>query len=365
MADRFLSRPWWRSLLFQMLANLSSVKKRDLPGIPSDPKRIMILAPVLRGDYLMLTPFFKRLRQHFPETEIAVVVSKPSLDVASVDPIVDKVFLYKKLPGWFISIYKIIKYKPEIVFLPKPHPAFTESLLMLLSGAPMKIGLEHPGHDALLTHPIKHNDQVDHRVHTILQLLIPLGVNPENVKPDLHIGHDPDSEKLASDFISSLHTNDKLISVNLSASNPRRLWTLAKWTELISRIKEAEPEISVIVLSAPAERDQCEILAGKFNYVHTVQTKSLMDAVALIAKTEMLISPDTGIVHAAIARKIPVSVLYNGDHEVYNRFYPLSVPFRTVLAEKGKDVASLEVSDVLKVSLDLIHEIRSLEDNPL
>lgn len=364
MADRFLSRQWWRNILFKLLANLSSTKKRDLPEIPTDPNRIMILAPVLRGDYLMITPLIRCLRQKFPTTKIAVVVTKPSLDVASIDPIVDEVFLYKKLPGWFASIIKIIKYKPEIVFLPKTHPAFTESMLMALSRAPIRIGLEHPGHNVQLTHIVKHNDQVDHRVHTILNLVSPLGLNPKDINHDIYIGIDPNSEKMARDSSSKLNIGDQLISINLSASNPRRLWTVDKWSKLITQLKIAEPGISIILLSAPAEIDQCTEIAQKFDFVHIIRTKSFMDATAVIARTEMLISPDTGIVHAAIARKIPVTVLYNGDHEVYDRFYPLSVPFRAILAEKGKDVASLEVLEVFRASLDLYSEIHPKGDIP-
>jgi len=334
----------------------------DSPEIHSAPKKVMILAPVLRGDYLMVTPLIREIRSNFPETEIGVVVTKPSLDVASVDPIVDRVFLYKKLPGWFVSIIEIVRFRPEIVFLPKPHPAFTESMLMVLSGAPIKIGLEHPGHNAQLTHPVKHNDQKDHRVHTILKLISPLKRNPEEANTDIYIGKDSESERMAGESISGLAGNSPLISINLSASNPRRLWTSPKWSELITRIKDAKPGISIIILSAPQEREQCDELAGKFDYAEKIETKSFMDAVAVIARTEMLISPDTGIVHAAIARKIPVSVLYNGDHDVYDRFYPLSVQFAAVLAEKGEDVASLEVSEVLGASLDLYSKINSEGD---
>ena len=364
MADRLLSRQWWRRILFKLLANLSSAKKGDLPEIPSEPKKILILAPVLRGDYLMVTPLINCLRQKFPTTKIAVVVTKPSLDIASIDPIIDEVFLYKKLPGWFASIIKIIKYKPEIVFLPKPHPAFTESMLMALSGAPIRIGLDHPGHNAQLTHSVEHNDQADHRVHTILRLISPLGWNPEDVNHDIYIGSDTISERMAVGTISKLGKGDQLISINLSASNPSRLWTLEKWSELIALLKDVEPGLSIILLSAPAEKDQCIEIAQRYDFVNTIQTKSFRDAVAVIARTEMLISPDTGIVHAAIARKIPVSVLYNGDHEVYDRFYPLSVPFKAILAERGEDVASLEVMEVLKASLDLYSEIHSHGDIP-
>ena len=150
----------------------------------------------------------------------------------------------------------------------------------------------------------------------------------------------------------------KEIAINISAANPRRIWSGAKWIEFIERLHNAEPEIRMIVLGAPGEGDICAALVERYDWVSTMPTRSFLDAVAIIARCRMLVSPDTGIVHAAIARGVPVAVLYNGDWEVFDRFYPLTVPYRAVIAARSADVESIAVEDVLEATRELLEKIR-------
>lgn len=71
----------------------------------------------------------------------------------------------------------------------------------------------------------------------------------------------------------------------------------------------------------------------------------------------MLITVDTGIVQVAAARHIPSVVLYNGDHEVYTRFAPHSIPHRAILAERGKWVQDISVDEVIDQYESLKKEI--------
>ncbi len=357
MADRIFSRPWWRKVIFGLLARLSSKRGADAGVIEDAPKRIMILAPLLLGDYLMLTPLIRALSETFPNARIAAVVIKTSYALAKVDPYATDVLLYAKLPGWFGSMARIFRFKPDAVILPKPHPAFTESILTFFSGSTYRIGLNHPGHNAFLTHSAPHKDGREHRIDTIVRLLEPFGIDLDGVDRTMHIGIDDESEKRAIQFFRNSDPDVSWISINLSASNPTRLWSWDKWDELLKKLHRARPGLRTLVLSAPAERERCIELARNYNFVETVATKSLLEAIALMKRTKLLLSPDTGAVHAAVASGLPVVVLFNSDEITYTRFAPRFVPHEVVIASAGKDVKDIGVEDVFEKVNELLGRV--------
>jgi ADP-heptose:LPS heptosyltransferase len=358
MADKKLSRPWWRAKFFALLAQIVKLPKRSDVAIPKNPQRILVLAPVLRGDYLILSPFLSNLSRACPKSKIGILVTKPGIELANVDPYVHSVIIYHKLPMWPRSIREIINFKPDVVIIPKGHPATTESMVTLFSKAKIRIGLSHPGHDFLLTHPIEHDWENEHRTEAFARLLEPFGPDPSKVRRRLHIGRSPKAEAWADQVLGVSIKANPLFSINLSASNPSRRWTLDGWRELLAELLSYRPDAKFIALSGPDERNQCTALAEEFEAVTAIATRSFLEAVALIARTDFLITVDTGTVQAAAARGIPMVVLYNGDHEVYLRFAPQSVNHRAVLAERGKPVSSIRSTEV---SHEIVHLLVELE----
>jgi lipopolysaccharide heptosyltransferase I len=359
MTDRPFSRPWFRAKGFALFARLATSQKDDVSSgtIPKDVKRILVLAPVLRGDYLVATPLIAALKKARPNAQVAVLVKNTGQELAEHDPNVDRVLLYESLPKWFASMQEIYWYHPDVVVLPKGHPAFTESLLMAISRARYRVGLSHPHHDPLLTHPVAHDWEVEHRTEAYVRLLAPFGVEPASVSRRLHIGTVPEAERWAERIWASNEGNP-LFSINLSASRGSRMWTLDAWRELITELLDYRPRARFIALSMPVDRAQCDALAHEFEAVTTVPTRSLLEAVALTARTDMLITVDTGIVQAAAARGVPMVVMYNGDHEVYLRFAPQSVRHRATLAPRNQPVASISSTEV---SHEVIHLLAELE----
>ncbi len=357
MKDPRFSRAWWRKKLFSLFGKVVRSPKGASPPLPKNPRRILVLAPVLRGDYIVISPLLSGLAMARPRAEIGVVVTKASLDLAQADPIVHHVILYRKLPGWPKSILEVFNYKPDIVVLPKAHPAFTESMLLMVSRAPFRVGLSHINHNALLTHRIPHAFEKEHRSEANSRLLEPFGLDSATVNRRPHIGKDEDAEIRAEKFFEDWDGDNPWISINVSAGSPVRIWPASYWKELIALIHDSRPEFNFLVLGSPEDRDICEEVAAKADYIRTVQTKSFLDATALMFHTRMLISPDTGSVHAAAARGIPVVVLYNSDRVNYIRFAPQSIPHRAIFPETGHDVNNIAPVTVFNEVVVLLSEI--------
>ncbi|MFC2170371.1 glycosyltransferase family 9 protein [Calditrichota bacterium] len=357
MHDKIFSRPWWRALLFSVLEKLIRKQAGAVPPLPKNPRRILVLAPVLRGDYIVLSPLMAGISKAYPKAELAVVVTKASIEIALADPVINRIIYYHKLPKWFSSVSEVYSYKPDIIVFPKAHPAFTETLLLLLSRAPFRIGLSHHSLDIFLTHPVPHQKEREHRTEAYARLLEPFGFDPALVNRKLHIGQNKESERKAFEFFSQ-HDPAQWVSLNVSAGSSARIWRYRSWSELIAKISETFTDIKFIVLGSPADRELCRKLSNEYKNVFSAKTGSFLDASAYVARTSVLISPDTGTIHAAAARNIPVVVLYNSDRINYTRFSPVSVPHRAIFAEKWKDVASIPVERVYDEFIHLLDEIK-------
>lgn len=358
MSDPFLSRPWWRTQLFRVLSRLVRDRRTDTELLPPNPRRILVLAPVLLGDYLVLTPLLAGIARARPRAEIAVLTTRTSESLARVDPHVHRVLVYENLPRWFGSVLRIFRYRPDIVVFPKGHPAVTESLVMLLTRAPYRVGLAHPHLTPLLTHPVRHDWENEHRTVAFSRLLAPFGLDPSMVSRRLHIGHDRSAEYWAEQMVAGLPQGRPFFTLNLSASRATRRWTLDRWRDFLRQVIDLHPDAVFFALSAPAERSHCEALAAEFDPVHTHPTRNLLEAVALIARSDILLTVDTGVVQAAAARGVPMVVLYNGDHEVYTRFAPVSVAHRAVLAPRGEPVSAIDPAEAVH---ELVHLMSELE----
>lgn len=357
MKDRPFSRPWLRARFFGLLGRLRHGTAARWTPIDWQPERILVLLPVLRGDYLVASSLLTNLRRLYPKSRIAVMTTRVSHDLALADPHVDDVLIYHKLPKWPLSLLKIVRYKPDVLLLPKGHPATTESIVLLLTSARARVGLAHDHHNALLSHAVAHDWEHEHRTVAFSRLLAAFGLDPSTTGRRLHIGTTAEIELWAEDAREQLPAGTPLVALNPSASRESRRWTESAWGELIEALFVLRPEASVLVVGAPAEAELCQRLAERHPRVETLPTPSFLHASALIARCDLLITVDTGIVQAAAARGIPMVVLYNGDHEVYLRFAPQSVPHRAVLAPRGENVSAIGSEEVNRALVHLLDEL--------
>ncbi len=358
MNDPLFSRAWWRSKLFIQLSRILPPKSQSKEIIPRSVERILVIAPVRKGDYLVLSPLLAALRKTRPHARITVLVSKNSLELANVDPNVHSVILYSKSLGFFKVFRALRLLKAEVTIFPKGHPSVTESIALVIAGSKYRVGLSHPNHNGLFTHVVKHQWNDEHRSEAFVRMLAPFGVDPADVSRRLHLGCKESIETWAKTVFSTFNRGKPHIAVNVSAMSRNRVWTEEGWDSFIRSFVDVQPGVQFLVLGVPSDQALCKRLASKYEQVDTIETAGILEATALMALCDVLVTVDTGIVQTAAARQIPMAVLYNGDHEVYTRFGPQSVPHRAILAERGSPVATISADEVFHEVVHLLVQIR-------
>lgn len=104
-----------------------------------------------------------------------------------------------------------------------------------------------------------------------------------------------------------------LVAVQLGASRPVRRWPAASWTAL-ARALHARIGARVVLCGGSGERDFADEIAAALGDVvlDACGATSVAELGALLARADVLVTPDTGPMHMAVAVGTPVVSLFFG-----------------------------------------------------
>jgi len=167
---------------------------------------------------------------------------------------------------------------------------------------------------------------------------------------DIHV---PDAVRSEiNEFMSGISAPYKIV-INPYAADPRRDMSLSQLNALIERVKQEWQQVEVIVVGDPARIKQLTHLDAIINPYPT-----LTGACEIVRLADMVISPDTAIVHIAAAWKKPLVSLYGNDlhgefvnSKVWGPGYATARQLYT--RDKHHPVSSIEVDDIICAMKDL------------
>jgi len=163
---------------------------------------------------------------------------------------------------------------------------------------------------------------------------------PESVRSEIH------------DFMSNIAAPYKVV-INPYAADPRRDMSLTQLKALIEKIKREWDQVEIILVGDPARISQLTHLDAVINPYHT-----LTSACEIVHLADMVISPDTAIVHIAAAWKKPLVSLYGNDlhgeyvnSRVWGPGYDVARQLYT--KDKHHPVSSIEVDEIILTMKEL------------
>jgi len=317
-------------------------KKRKIPTFPiKKPNSIAIIAQERIGDSILLTPLIFNLRKNISDLKIVLITLSPdSYNFFKNDKNIDKIFFVKA--NYIKYFQEIRKFHFDILFNTKDHPSFTFIYQTLLIKADIKIGIKHQFHekfyDYLLFFP--YFEHIVRKNCGILSLF-DIATNDEICRPYI-----PQNE--ISDEIRSILpeiSKEKIVGINLSAGEKSRELSLEQLNELIPKLK-----CQIILFSMPSRSVEKEILENKHqNILKTPKTKSFSDVVELIKNIDILISPDTSLIHVASSFNKKIVGIYRNNPIHHKRFYPFVTNFKQIISKTDflKDVIIDEVYEAV------------------
>ncbi len=273
------------------------------------PLSICIVRLSALGDALMVVPLIRTLQTYLPNVQLTWVISRPAYDlVAGMDGVN---FIVIQKPNHVMDywrFYKLMRNKPFDVLL-AVQASFRANLLYPLIRSPRKIGFDplraKDGHGWFVNERIVPGK--DHTLDSFLKFADVLGIKNKDIRWDLPIQEEDEV------FARRYETDRKrpMVIVNPAASKPERSWPVALYIEVIQYLI-SHYEAEVILTGGPGAYDkqlgdEISQTVSVTNLIGHTKPKQLL---ALIAKANLLICPDTGPSHMASAVSTPVIALH-------------------------------------------------------
>ena len=314
------------------------------------------------GDMVITTPVFRELKREYPEINISVLASKVNQTILDNNPYVDKVYinfknnLLRDLP----TLLKLRNKKYDVC-VEFDHSVIPHSIARLRIIKPkIIISVIKDGRYGVKGDELKLYDRFTdkpkdaHYRDIWLDTLRPFGVVPKSNEYDLYITDK--QEEFANTYLKQYYPKC-LIGINLEGAVKGKRIQFVELERICKGLYQANNNIQIIILTTPSNFQITTKKISKIalNFVVTsFKTKSILDMAALIKHLDLVITPDTSIVHIASAFNIPIVTIHEDNRDSHQLFAPTSKYSRTVFSEFSDRLDGYNVNKIIENSINLI-----------
>lgn len=275
-------------------------------------KNILLIKPSSLGDIIHGLPLLKSIKDKWPDAKISWVVKDIYADLLDGNPYIDDLILLKK-NSLTLSVFSFAKRLRQGKFdlAIDLQGLFRSGFIAFLSGAPQRVGFENAREQAAIYYTDKVEASVElHAVDRNLKLAASIGCNIQ--KPEFEINISKEAEKKVSDFFRAIHLNKKnpIITFVPGTRWEKKRWPSQSFSRLGNRlIKQLKANI-IFTGSHQEMKLISEISVALQDPSGNATGFSLQELAALIKKSDVLVTNDSGPMHIAAAVGTPVVALF-------------------------------------------------------
>ena len=347
-----------------MHVNASSKIGYPDPIPRNDIYRIFVCRPNHRlGNTILLTPLIAELERLYKGAEIDVVTEGDiALEVFSTYLSVKNIYCLPKRgfkhPISFLSmLFNIRKAHYDLIIDPCVGSNFSRTLTKFFKGT-YKLGFNNPERSSDLTHWVPNSMAPGHmavrpislvRWHTSIDTLKSTDFPPQDIRlTDVERAQGRSIiRELLSD--SPEPCADVVIGIFANATGAKR-YPKEWWSDFIAALKSAFPHCGIVEIIPMRGRS---MLGSEWPGYYTTSIRRMG---AAMAGVDLMISADCGVMHLAVASKVPTVGLFSvTDATVYAPYGPGNMPLITQglsAAETAQGVAQA-YSQLLGLRVDV------------
>jgi len=308
---------------------------------------------------ILLTPVFRAIKEKYPEMGIHVLAGRNNYSVIKDNPRLEKVIVHEKTPVKILrTISTLKKTKYEYMIDPKDHLSSESRIFAKLVKAKTKIGFNKPGSKNFdLSIPGNKENTKLHYIRRCFNAFEYIGITcPERIpRPELFTNSE--SDDYVVDFLLALQQKPVIV-INISASNPGKMWSNDKWEILIQNIDSAI--YNLVLTFAPSEKEVAVDLKSRCPKLNMFRSRSMNDVISLINAGKLLITPDTSLVHVASAFNKPLLGMFSSLEEQFIKFGPLSDTREIIRSKQGDGgIKSIEAEEVIEAYVRISEKFKS------
>jgi len=323
-------------------------------------ERVCVVMMSAVGDAVHVLPVINAIKRQRPNTHITWVLQPgPSLLVAKHRS-VDEVILFDRRKG-ISAMRQVIGElrKRKFDLLLDLQVYFKAGLISALSGAPRRLGFDRArARDAnwLFTNERIHAHAVQHVQDQYFEFLRYLGIDPEPV--EWCLGPRPEEREWQREFVSQF--DRPLASIVVATSKKEKDWVPERWAAVCDILSEKHG-LQPVLVGGDTERERAAaemIVSLSKAKPFSALGSGLRKLVSILDASELVLAPDTGPLHIAVALDRPVISLigYTDPRRTgpYRRFHDLLIdafhddaaPGPVTMATKSDRMGRITVADV-------------------
>ena len=340
-------------------------KNKNFPFDIKNSKKVLILKYDRIGDMVVSTPLFRELKNAYPNISISVLASAVNKDVIKYNPYIDNIYInYKNSVLKDLRTLFWLRKERFDVCIELEHSVVPHAIIRLKIINPKKIISIHKdgrygvkGSELQLYDYFTKKDNKNHFGKIWLDTLIFFGINPVSFGYDIFISN-IERDK-ANFFILSLGNKIK-IGINIEGSFPEKCIQKNELKQICIGLFNNYSNIKIVILTGPNRVLKTNKLISDLGLDYVVQsytTDTIIDAAALIEQLDLIISPDTSIVHLASAFNKPVVSIHENNKHSFRLWAPSSTLSKTVFATSSYGLSNYSTDEVIKYSLGFINQI--------
>ena len=302
-------------LLFLKIVNSTIFWRNINNKIPDKINKILLINPQGIGDFLVLTPTIRALKNKYKQAKLIYVSSLYAYDIVKNNQNIYKIYTYPiTLIDYVKFIYNLRKEEIDLsIDFQMTVSSLSRSMIGFLSGAFSHLAYKRKGFRSFLpTHEIKWPGS-----HMVINYLETAHYLNCHIKSNiLEVNIDDNSQQFVLELLNKKeHINKILIGIHPSTHNPLHRWSTERFIEFINKLSNSNTSIFLL-----GERDEqtkiiSEACSGKI--IDLTGRTNIFQYIAIIKKINLLISIDTSAVHVASATNTPTIALYGPTIENY------------------------------------------------
>ena len=341
--------------LFRIILEVPENKSREI-GAPSN---ILIVRQHNQfGDMLAGISIFRAVKETYPACKLTVIVSPENYSGLVNNKFIDELFIFNKKkissPAYFSALHKLLGRQYDAVIVPVTVSiSFTSNLLARLANAKTRIGpLSLNGKPNKSSFLFDRRVDIDWRKHPdanvadlILDMIRPFGISTNDFSSEITFGRE-DIES-AEKFIYSIKENEgmSVIGLHVGAGKIPNRWPLDKFIELMDRLKK-NYGAAFYLTGSSADKEEIDYIKTKAGFsAGLFINRKIPEVAALISKSDLFISNDTGIMHVAGTTKTPQVSIFGPT----NPFNWAPIGHNKLFIRKSELIDDVSVNDVYEL----------------
>ena len=293
------------------------------------------------GDVVMTFPAIAAVRETLPKARITVLVKPWVADLVRMHPAVDEVMVYERpgrhsgLGGLFALARELRGKNFDAALL--LQNAIEAAVIARLAGIPVRAGYSTDARGLLLTHPVKRTPHIltVHQSLYYLEMLKALGFRSSGTAVQLAPTEQQrlSAERLLGQF--GIAGRRPLVGMAPGAAyGPAKRWFPERFAAVADRLA-GRTACPVLLFGSEGDRASTEAVqaAAKNPFIDIAGRTNLEDAIALIARCDLFITNDSGLMHVAGALGVPTVAIFGSTNP--QTTYPLGE--RTVILRRPVD----------------------------